>query len=185
MSRAAGILMPITSLPTPYGIGTIGKEAYAFADFLKSAGQKYWQILPIGPTSYGDSPYQSFSTFAGNPYMIDLDKLCEEGLLTPEDYQNIDWGDNDEKVDYEKIYNNRFAVLRIAFNNFKEKNPVQEEEQKKFRSWCAKAKNKSWITNYALYMAVKSSFGNKAWTEWEDDSIRLRTEEGLKKYKRN
>ena len=119
MSRAAGILMPITSLPTPYGIGTIGKEAYAYADFLKKAGQKYWQILPVGPTSYGDSPYQSFSTFAGNPYMIDLDMLCEEGLLTPEDYQNIDWGDNSEKVDYEKIYNNRFDVLRIAYKNFK------------------------------------------------------------------
>jgi len=184
MSRAAGILMPITSLPTPYGIGTIGKEAYAFADFLKSAGQKYWQILPVGPTSYGDSPYQSFSTFAGNPNMIDLDMLCEEGLLTPEDYKDIDWGDNDEKVDYEKVYNNKFPVLRIAFKNFKENNPVQEDEQKKFRSWCAKAKNKSWLGNYALYMAVKESFGNKSWTEWEDDAIRLREESAMKKYKR-
>ncbi|MBQ3969323.1 MAG: 4-alpha-glucanotransferase, partial [Clostridia bacterium] len=168
MSRAAGILMPITSLPTPYGIGTIGKEAYAYADFLKKAGQKYWQILPVGPTSYGDSPYQSFSTFAGNPYMIDLDMLCEEGLLTPEDYQNIDWGDNSEKVDYEKIYNNRFDVLRIAYKNFKKKYSSKDDEQKKFKSWKNKAKNKEWLNNYSLYMAVKASFNNKSWTEWED-----------------
>ena len=184
MSRAAGILMPITSLPTRYGIGTIGKEAYDFADFLKGAGQKYWQILPVGPTSYGDSPYQSFSTFAGNPYMIDLDTLCEEGLLLPADYKPLDWGDDDEKVDYEKIYNNRFAVLRIAFENFKKNNPASGEVQKKFKSWCNKVKNKSWLDNYSLYMSVKESFGNKAWTEWDDESIRLRTDAGIKKYKK-
>ncbi len=174
--------MPITSLPTRYGIGTIGKEAYEFADFLKGAGQKYWQILPVGPTSYGDSPYQSFSTFAGNPYMIDLDTLCKEGLLKPEDYKALDWGDNDEKVDYEKIYNNRFAVLRIAFKNFNKKNPAFDEAKKDFKAWSAK--NKNWLDNYALYMAVKGSFDNKAWTEWEDESIRLRTDEGVKAYKK-
>jgi len=182
MSGAAGILMPITSLPTRYGIGTIGKEAYEFADFLKGAGQKYWQILPVGPTSYGDSPYQSFSTFAGNPYMIDLDILCSEGLLKPEDYKALDWGDNDEKVDYEKIYNNRFAVLKIAFKNFGKKDSGREEEKKAFKSWCTK--NKNWLDNYALYMAVKGSFDNKAWTQWEDESIRLRTDEGVKNYKK-
>jgi len=184
MSRAAGILMPITSLPTRYGIGTIGKEAYDFADFLKGAGQKYWQILPVGPTSYGDSPYQSFSTFAGNPYMIDLDTLCEEGLLAPSDYKALDWGCNDEKIDYEKIYNNRFNVLRIAYDNFKKKNPANEAAQKKFKNWCNKAKNKAWLENYSLYMAVKGSFDNKAWTEWEDESIRLRTDAGVKEYKK-
>ena len=130
MSRAAGILMPITSLPSPYGIGTIGKEAREFADFLKASGQKIWQILPVGPTSYGDSPYQSFSTYAGNPYMIDLDTLCDEGLLTKSDLER-DWGADAEKVDYEKIYNNRFEVLRIAYNNFKEK------DQTAFRSFCS------------------------------------------------
>lgn len=168
--------MPITSLPTRYGVGTIGKEAYDFADFLKGAGQKYWQILPVGPTSYGDSPYQSFSTFAGNPYMIDLDMLCEEGLLQGSDYKSLDWGDDDTKVDYEKIYNNRFDVLRIAYKNFK------ETDQKEFKRWCTK--NKKWLDNYALYMAVKGRFDNKAWTEWEDESIRLRTDDGVKRYKR-
>ena len=114
MARSAGVLLSITSLPSPYGIGTIGKEARKFADYLKKSGQKIWQILPVGPTSYGDSPYQSFSTYAGNPYLIDLDTLCEEGLLTKEEIMSYDWGSNDAEVDYEKIYNSRFEVLRIA-----------------------------------------------------------------------
>lgn len=175
MSRAAGILMPITSLPSPYGIGTIGKEAREFADFLKASGQKIWQILPVGPTSYGDSPYQSFSTYAGNPYMIDLDTLCEEGLLTKSDLER-DWGADSEKVDYEKIYNNRFEVLRIAYNNFKEK------DQTAFRSFCRK--NCTWLKNYALYMAVKSSFNMTAWTQWPDEEIRKRDEKAVAKYER-
>ena len=115
MARVAGILMPITSLPTPYGIGTIGKEAREFADFLSEAGQKIWQILPAGPTSYGDSPYQSFSTYAGNPYLIDLDTLVEEELISKEQLDAIDWGESPNEVDYEKIYNNRFMVLRKAY----------------------------------------------------------------------
>ena len=119
MNRASGILMPITSLPSPYGIGTIGKAAYEFADFLKKAGQSYWQILPVGPTSYGDSPYQSFSTYAGNPYMIDLDMLQEEGLLKKKDYRNLNCGDDPERVDYARIYDLRFKVLRIAYENAK------------------------------------------------------------------
>ncbi len=175
MSRAAGILMPITSLPSPYGIGTIGKEAREFADFLKASGQKIWQILPVGPTSYGDSPYQSFSTYAGNPYMIDLDTLCDEGLLTKSDLER-DWGADAEKVDYEKIYNNRFEVLRIAYNNFKEK------DQTAFRSFCRK--NCTWLKNYALYMAVKSSFNMTAWTQWPDEEIRKRDEKAVAKYER-
>lgn len=175
MSRAAGILMPITSLPSPYGIGTIGKEAREFADFLKASGQKIWQILPVGPTSYGDSPYQSFSTYAGNPYMIDLDTLCEEGLLSKSDLER-DWGADAGKVDYEKIYNNRFEVLRIAYNNFKEK------DQTAFRSFCRK--NCTWLKNYALYMAVKSSFNMVAWTQWPDEEIRKRDEKAVAKYER-
>ena len=113
MERSAGILLSVTSLPSPYGIGTIGKEAREFADFLKKAGQKVWQILPVGPTSYGDSPYQSFSTYAGNPYLIDLDTLCEEGLITKEQLDSYDWGSNDAEVDYEKIYNTLLELLTI------------------------------------------------------------------------
>ena len=112
--RRAGILMPITSLPSPYGIGTMGEAAREFVRFLHKAGQSYWQILPICPTSYGDSPYQSFSSYAGNPYMIDLDDLCEAGLLEKDDYENIDWGDNQEKADYGLLYKKRFSVLKKA-----------------------------------------------------------------------
>ena len=181
MSRAAGILMPITSLPSPYGIGTIGKEAYKFADFLKKAGQTIWQILPVGPTSYGDSPYQSFSTYAGNPYMIDLDMLIEEGLLEASDIEGYEYGSNPGYVDYEKIYNYRFEVLRKAYANFKalDKDSAQ---QKAFRSF--KRKNSGWLKNYALYMSVKKANGMKAWTEWEDAEIRVRDEKAVTRYTR-
>ena len=165
MARSAGVLLSITSLPTPYGIGTIGKEAREFADFLKKAGQKVWQILPVGPTSYGDSPYQSFSTYAGNPYFIDLDTLAEEGLVTKEQLNSFDWGSNDAEVDYEKIYNSRFKVLRIAYNKFKTR------DQRKFRAFVRK--NSKWLRNYALYMAVKNSFNMVSWTEWPED-IKMR-----------
>ena len=119
MPRSAGILMPITSLPSPYGIGTLGKAAYEFVDFLKEAGQTYWQLLPVGPTSYGDSPYQSFSTYAGNPYMIDLDMLCDDDLLIRDELKKIDWGSNSQYVDYERLYNIRFDVLRKAYEAFR------------------------------------------------------------------
>lgn len=181
MSRAAGILMPITSLPSPYGIGTIGKEAYKFADFLKKAGQTIWQILPVGPTSYGDSPYQSFSTYAGNPYMIDLDMLCEEGLLEKSDMEGYNYGTNPGYVDYEKIYNCRFDILRKAYNNFKALDK-DSDAQKAFRSF--KRKNSAWLKNYALYMSVKKSFDMKSWTEWDDESIRLRDEKAVTRYTR-
>ena len=114
MMRSAGILMPLTSLPSPWGVGTLGAEARAFVDFLARAGQTYWQVLPIGPTSYGDSPYQAFSSFAGSPYLIDLDDLCAEGLLKPEEYQGLDWGEDPERVDYGLLYRQRFPVLRQA-----------------------------------------------------------------------
>ena len=135
-----------------------------------------WQILPLGQTGYGDSPYQSFSTYAGNPYLIDLDTLCEEGLLTKEEVMSRDWGSDDAEVDYEKIYNNRFEVLKIAYDNFK------KGDQKAFTSF--KRKNSSWLKNYALYMAVKKSFDMVSWTEWPDEEIKMRDEAAVKRYER-
>lgn len=158
--RSSGILLHISSLPSKYGIGTMGREAYNFVDFLKEAKQTYWQILPICPTSYGDSPYQSFSTHAGNPYFIDLDMLIEDGLLKQEDIDGIEWGKNEEKTDYELMYNNRFKVLEIAYNNFK------ETDRTEFDQFLEK--NEMWISNYALFMAIKESNKGEAWTEWED-----------------
>ena len=114
MKRSSGILMPVSSLPSPYGIGTLGKAAYEFVDFLADAGQRWWQMLPVGPTSYGDSPYQSFSTYAGNPYFVDLDMLREDGLLTQEEIDAVYWGSDPARVDYAAIYNGRFALLAKA-----------------------------------------------------------------------
>ena len=125
--RASGILMHISSLPGKTGIGTMGKNAYAFVDFLKDACQTYWQILPIGPTSYGDSPYQSFSTFAGNPYFIDLELLEKDNLIKPSDYQNIKWSDLDTEVDYGCIYIERQKVFQIVYSNFIKKLPEDFE----------------------------------------------------------
>ena len=122
--RASGILMPISSLPSPYGIGTMGAAARSFVDFLVKAGQAYWQILPVCPTSYGDSPYQSFSTFAGNPYFIDLDQLAADGLLKPEDYTKENWGTNPNYCDYALLYQKRYKVLRKAYAAFLQQRPV-------------------------------------------------------------
>ena len=113
--RKSGILLPVTALSSKHGIGCFSKEAYAFVDFLKEAGQSYWQVLPLGPTGYGDSPYQSFSTFAGNPYLIDLEELINKGWLSAKECAAIDWGKNEEKTDYEKVYNNRFSLLKKAY----------------------------------------------------------------------
>lgn len=172
--RASGILLPVSSIPSAYGIGTFSKEAYEFVDFLEKAGQSYWQILPLGPTGYGDSPYQSFSTFAGNPYYIDLEELIKKGLLTKEQCDACDWGDNAEYVDYEKIYLSRFKVLRIAFEN------SRIEEDSDFQDFVRE--NTYWLEDYALYMAVKDSFGGVSWSEWDED-IRLRKAEALSSYK--
>ena len=165
MTRSSGILMPMSSLPSPYGIGTMGKSAYRFVDFLKAAGQKYWQLLPLGPTSYGDSPYFSFSTYAGNPYYIDLDLLVKDKLLKKSEIAKRDWGDNPERTDYAKIYENRFPVLRLAFERGRER---YAEEAAAFRR-----ENAAWIENYALFMAVKGHFDMKSWIEWPDEDIRL------------
>lgn len=174
MDRSSGIIMHISSLPNNYGIGTFGKEAYKFGDFLKKAGQKYWQILPLGPTSFGDSPYQSFSAFAGNPYFIDFDLLREDGLLKLEDYNNIDFGHNAEEIDYGNIFINKMKVLRIAYNNSKNKSITDLE---KFVE-----EEKEWLEDYALYMSVKNRFDLKSWQMWDDD-IKLRKEESLNKYR--
>ncbi len=172
--RTSGILMHISSLPSDYGIGTLGKEAYKFVDFLKSAKQRCWQILPVGPTSYGDSPYQSFSTNAGNPYFIDLDMLCEEGLLKKTDCDKLSWGADKKRVDYEIIYKNRFKILRKAFNNFK-KGDLTE-----FNAFLEK--NEKWISNYALFMSIKDDNGGKSWLEWKD-GLRKRDPHSLWEFK--
>ncbi|WP_238917750.1 4-alpha-glucanotransferase [Clostridium sp. YIM B02555] len=176
MNRGSGIIMHIASLPGKYGIGTFGKEAYKFGDFLKDSGQKYWQILPLGPTSFGDSPYQSFSAFAGNPYFIDFDILKKEGILNKEDYEIINFGKNPEKIDYAKIFIEKFKVLRKAYENFKMKGNFNDI--KKFEE-----KEAYWLEDYALYMALKNHFKLKNWQTWDED-IRLRKAESVTKYKK-
>ncbi len=175
--RKQGILLPVSSLPSPYGIGTFGKAAYEFVDFLAAAGQSLWQILPLGPTGYGDSPYQSFSTFAGNPYYIDLDFLVADGYLTKEDCDACDFGDDSTQIDYEKIYLYRFGILWIAYSNAK----TSFRHRKDFRAFYKE--NAWWLEDYALYMAVKGKFDNACFLEWEED-IRLRKPAALKAYKK-
>ena len=156
--RESGVLMHITSLPSPYGVGTMGKEAYAFVDFLKAAGQQSWQILPLTPTGYGDSPYQSCSTFAGNHYLIDLDTLASQGLLEKSDFENIDWTSEPGRTDFGKLYNNRLNVLRKAYARF--------GGGEDFDRFCME--NSSWLPDFALFMAIKGRESGKAWYQWED-----------------
>lgn len=170
MKRSAGILLAVSSLPSKYGIGCFDESAYKFVDFLKRAGQTYWQILPLCPTSYGDSPYQSFSTFAGNPYFISLDEFIKDGLLT-EDECKADMGGDPESVDYYKLYNTRFVLLRKAF----ERSSVADSED--FAKFC---RDNNWLNDYALFMALKDKFGGAAFSEWPDD-IRLRTPEAMER----
>ena len=174
MKRSSGILMAVSSLPSPYGIGTLGQAAYDFADFLHAAGQRYWQMLPLGPTSYGDSPYQSFSAYAGNPYYIDPELLIADGLLTRSECSRCKWGGDPRYVDYGRIYEKRFDLLHKAYK----------------RGWQRSGEavaafveaNERWLPDYALFMACKRHFGMKAWTEWPDD-IRLRQEGAVEKYR--
>lgn len=174
MNRASGIIMAVTSLPSKYGIGTLGKAAYDFTDFLSEAGQKYWQMLPLGPTSYGNSPYQSFSTFAGNPYLIDLDLLIEDGLLTKKEVETLDWGDDPRQVDYGKIYEHRFAVLEKA----------KERGYERDRNEIEKFKNENaWLDNYTLFMACKKHFDMKSWLDWPDENLRKRNPDTLNYYR--
>ena len=166
LERSAGILLPLSSLPSPHGIGTMGKAAYDFADFLAAAGQKYWQLLPLGPTSYGDSPYQSFSSFAGDPYFIDLELLVEDGLLVHEEVDTRDWGSDARRIDYGRLYENRFPLLAKAkargYDRDREAVAAFEQE------------NAGWLPNYTLFMALKRHFGMKPWTAWDDEDIRCR-----------
>ena len=163
--RRAGILMPISSLPSPHGIGTMGAAAREFVDFLAAAGQSCWQILPVGPTSYGDSPYQSFSSFAGNPYFIDLDDLAEQGLLRREEYAGRNWGSDPEQVDYEALYENRYPVLRLACGR------LEEREKEELDRFCREEAD--WLEDYALFMALKEKFKGASWQEWPRE-LRLR-----------
>lgn len=171
--RTCGILMPIYSLPSKYGIGCFSKEAYDFVDFLKESGQSYWQILPLGSTGYGDSPYQSFSTFAGNPYFIDLETLAKEGLLTTEECEEYDFGQDKRYIEYDKIYFSRFKILRKAFDRSRGRTDIKYENFKK--------ENDFWLKDYTLYTAVKRHFNEVSWNKWDDD-IKLRTPEAVKRY---
>lgn len=175
MRRESGILLSVTSLPSPYGIGCFSKEAYDFVDWLKENGQTYWQILPLGPTSYGDSPYQSFSTFAGNPYMISLEELIQEGVLTKEECDEADFGDDPSSIDYEKLYLARYPLLRKAYER---SNIAQDPGFIRF-----KEENDWWLRDYSIFMAVKNVFGGKAWTQWAED-IRLRWGNAMEYYQR-
>jgi len=156
--RSSGICLHISSLPSPYGIGTLGKEAMRFVDFLKGARQSCWQVLPLGPTSFGDSPYQAFSTFAGNEYFIDPDILAEQGLLEKGQYEGVRWGTREDRVDYSALYTYRFGMLRKAHMRF------SGVEHPGYLSFCEK--EKVWLDNYALFMAIKRLHGDASWLSW-------------------
>lgn len=210
--RNAGILMAISSLPSPYGIGTLGKDAYDFVNFVRDTNHKYWQVLPVGPTTYGDSPYQPYSAFAGNPYFVDLGVLIEDGLLLKSEVLAVDWGDgfipvnvseddalnnrfpvnydgylgDDRYVSYEKMYNGRFAILRKAYERFKEQcvkaKSVLDKGlpiYKKFDNFVKD--NADWLKDYSMFMSLKAHFDQKSWGEWDDD-IKFRRADAMKKY---
>lgn len=210
--RNAGILMAISSLPSPYGIGTLGKDAYEFVDFVRDSNHKYWQVLPVGPTTYGDSPYQPYSAFAGNSYFVDLDMLIEEGLLLKSEVIAVDWGDgiipvevseddavnnrypvnhdgylgDDRYVSYEKMYNERFNVLRKAYERFKGKCVSAKLTldkglplYKRFDNFVKD--NAYWLKDYAMFMSLKEYFNQKAWGEWDRD-IKFREPEAMQRY---
>ena len=179
MKRSCAILLGVSSLPSDHGIGTLGKEAYNFIDFLKAAGQTYWQMLPLGPTGYGDSPYATVADKAGNPYFIDLDLLMEDGLLTKEELAEYDAcamkDVEDEYVDYGKLYEYRFDILRKAYDRGKD---LCKAEFEAFAS-----ENTYWLDDYAVYMSVKKYFGMKSWQEWEDEDIRMHRPAAINKYR--
>lgn len=168
--RECGVLMHITSLPGPYGVGTLGRSAYEFVDFLQAAGQSWWQILPLGPTGYGDSPYQSVSAYAGNPYLIDLEALAEQGLVTRQELEGFFWGSSPDKVDYGAQYQNRWQVLRLAFSRF-----AGGED---FDCFCRE--NAGWLEDFALFMAVKNNRQGRGWFQWED-GLKFRRNEAMAK----
>ena len=171
--RESGILMHITSLPGPYGIGTMGKHAYAFVDFLEKAGQSCWQLLPLSPTGYGDSPYQSFSSCAGNPYLIDLDTLAAQGLLTKAELESVSWGADPGRVDFGAMYAHRIGILSLAFDRFR---PDGD-----YRAFVDSSSG--WLPDYALFMALKEAFGGAGWLSWPEE-LRLRQPEALERKRR-
>lgn len=171
--RSCGVLLPLFSLPSGHGIGTLGKAAYEFIDFLAAAGQSWWQILPVGPAGSGDSPYQSFSSFAGNAYFIDLDMFVEDGLLTESEVDAIEWGSNAETVDYDALRENRMPILRIAARRGLARADAE------FEAFCRD--NARWLYDFALYMALKEHFNGSAWYEWPED-IRLHRIDAVEKY---
>lgn len=173
LTRGAGILLPISSLPSAYGIGTFGNAAFKFIDLLTDLKQKYWQILPMGPLTVGDSPFQSISLFAGNPYYIDLEALIKDGLLLREEVDSYCWGTNDESIDYSVLYQNRYQILQAAFERF-------DCRDAQYMAFCDGSR--SWLEDYGLYMALKYHFDNTAWYEWEE-ALRSRHEETLTQYR--
>lgn len=158
--RACGVLLPISSLPSRFGIGSFSKEAYAFVDQLIAGGQKYWQILPLGPTSYGDSPYQALSTFAGNPYFIDLEILIRDGLLTEEECNAFYYGGSESYVDYDKIYDSRNVLLRKAYERY------DLDRDSDFAAFVRD--NGFWLEDYSLYRAIKAEQDGKSWEQWPE-----------------
>lgn len=174
--RQSGVLMHISSLPGKYGIGSFGQSAYDFVDFLVRTKQRYWQILPLGTTSYGDSPYQSFSAFAGNTYFIDFDILIEEGLLNESDVKGADFGDDPRKVDYAKIFDARRPIMEKAVARF-----LKADDLSDYESFVKQ--NAAWLEVFAEYMAIKEHFDNLAWTEWPDEAIRRREAASLASYR--
>ena len=171
-NRSSGVLMHISSLPSPYGIGTLGKAAFDFVDFLSDAGQKYWQVLPMGHTGFGNSPYQCFSTVAGNPFFIDLNYIISQGLLTKEDVNTE--VKNVCRVDFEEIIKTRMEILKKAFQNASKLN----EDIEAFAN-----ENRDWLPDYSLFMAIKGKFGDKPIWEWKDDAIRKREPEAMAYYR--
>ena len=164
--RESGVLMHVTSLPGPYGVGTLGRYAYGFVDFLEKAGQRYWQLLPLTPTGYGDSPYQSCSAFAGNPYLIDLVSLVEGGLLTRDEVERVHWQRQEDRVDYGLLYQNRWEILRLAYGRFRDNIALD----------AFISENCSWLPDYCLFMALKRENGGKPWHLWEEPLKRRRPE---------
>lgn len=173
IKRSCGVLLPLFSLPSENGIGTLGRAAYEFVDFLAGAGQSWWQILPVGPAGSGDSPYQSFSSFAGNAYFIDLDMLVDDGLLTKDEIEAINWGSDAESVDYDALRKNRMPLLRRAARR------GLARENARFEAFCRD--NARWLSDFALYMALKEHFSGSAWYEWPED-IRLHRIDAVEKY---
>ena len=181
--RESGILMPVSSLPGPYGIGCFGAEAVRFVDFLAAAGQTIWQILPLSPTGYGDSPYQSCSAFAGNPYFIDLEALREEGLLTESQLEGADFGTDPCCIDYGALYNSRYRLLRAAYGVWVDGCAGQHGCKTYYPDdyYAFTLANEDWLDDYALYMALKSEQKMKPWTEWPEE-YRLRAPQALARY---